>query len=145
MNQIYQTYFVMFGITIAAAISQSVNYKRSGKFDLNSPKILGWSISANIILYFMAGVHFLQFIAVNMQLFSKENQRKDKKLRLQCVQYAGIFAIPTFLILVESITLGIFWDVSKDEIFYKWVIADLMLNIFGSLAYIIQLENIRKE
>jgi hypothetical protein len=49
----------MFGTTIAAAISQSVNYKRSGKFDLDSPKILGWSISANIILYFMAGVHFL--------------------------------------------------------------------------------------
>ncbi len=97
-----------------------------------------------VVLTILLLVHILQWVTINLQLFSSKQMRMRKAAILACMTVLFNFLIPS----VSSIGLFMWLIVRRNyyyELAFKWIMCDLVLCTFGSIAFLIKLERIAFE
>lgn len=100
------------------------------------------TIPIMVLFSIISVVHILQFIAVNFQLFVSKEFRQSRSVCLANFQAVFVLVLPALILIVQFIWLFFESKRNWDSIYYKWMIADVSLNLIGSLAYLMQLERI---
>ena len=90
----------------------------------------------------MSCIHFLQLLAVKLQLFSSNNFRYQSIKCLAATQFIFMVLMPFLTIAIQIAWLYYEQVNNYDSVYYKWMITDVFLNFIGSIAYLTQLERI---
>lgn len=127
MNGLYQLFFHMAGTQITVLYLEAITIEH---YTDEQRRALPLSVVAAV-------VHLGQFVAVNVQLFTKaENRRK----RLNCIAWVQrilIAIIPGLFVIGQAAVLILNYESSRYEVFYIWTLSSLVINFIGTFCYLI--------
>lgn len=94
LNSFFQTFFVMFSATLAAVLAQQAQLINTNQLPLHYIAQLAF-----------AGVHFLQLVAMSIQVFQKSHTRNNKPKTILAIQFLFVFIVPVICVCAQAYLL----------------------------------------
>ena len=140
MNGFYSTFFCTLMIT--AVLLNQIREGYRGKL----ASIEGDDLFLVITLTLMLVGHLNQFFAVDLQLFTPARWRERSPTLMSLTQGCLIVIVPFFVIIIQLIWLSQsrgthMWD----TVYYKFIAADMLINVLAGWTYLNKLQRIQFE
>ena len=128
----------MFATTLSTALVQYSYNMDDGVKSVEAGASVG-------ILVVISSVHFFQFLGMSFQLFARSWLRKKAYAPLMGLLQAFFLMVLPILLIITQIFLLIFTRAFKETIYYKWTIADIVINCFSIWSFILAMQTLTFE
>lgn len=143
MNGFYSTFFLTLAITCFLWYVHFRSFQETDGNILDADFTIKWPEGEDIFLFIllmlMIWSHLNQFLAVNLQLFTSASFRQSRPTCMALTQGWLVVIVPTGVTIIEIVWLAHARSNSYDTIYYKYIAADVFINIIAGWAYLSKL------